>query len=987
MMIMKTRLSQKAIWLALIFICAPFLGNAREGWAQDLKVVVEGPPSQSVYVQPPGAKPVITRPNCQSYPYRNRLAIYSYLWHPQGKKIGNILGSDIRIEWSGNSFNASVFTSSAPCAILDVELDDKHQDISRTSSGNVFYLKAASSHLPITETLIIKGSVGVEFSDGTAAEAKIDEKREFYFHPCGQSGQPPAGQAGPCLGNEISAGNCVFVWTAPGTLSWKNSPQGEIAVDQNVPSAAAAKAIETSSGPLVIYQTGKAIRYKMYSGLSGDLTADGNAGQGNLKSVAFRPGLYGSRALIQAQSGGQVSYYMFIIDQWGNAGTTSQVGGTLSSNLSHMAVQYRSALYLFEFNPANGTLTCKDNFKGWTATIDTGIDGLIVPAATGGGAVVVYSKQNTVYSVLLFWTDGSQKEKIVLGSGTLLSADYTLQGPYGANGTALIRTSQNAADNVAFAMDIWGSLGTTGIIATHPSPAGGLPADPPAGFAGGGALPAGDCGSAADYDRDGFSDEYETKAGTDPCSDSSKPSIDLSIVLLLDKSGTMATDNKMEDAKTAAISSLANLNKTTEIGVIAYSGGCEERFPAVAEFSQDSVCLTQAIESIQPGGGTPMSPALFQAEEFLRKSAHGKRGLIVLLCGGQNECQPNETEAAKQIFQHQAPAKVTQIPEGHRFLRTMPGKSLFARLLGFLAPPAEAASAENFFQEASQVSPPQPTQEEPPAQEAAQTQKGGPDSIPPGQSPPEIVPEMLDASKGGMNNPPEGTPAPQNLAPVEYTDSCLTIAAGPEAAGPQAENIQMGVQISTIGFGLQNNPLALQALASVAQFGGGRSYDAQNLQRLTEVFNQAITQSPGFGGGVFISPSSKLKWPLVAALAFVLGSLILLVSILVIRRRGAARPGRDRGGLDVLLASGWRQSFRLKGSSVTIGRDVGNDVVVDDPEVSSRHVQIFISQGGYLLRDLGSTNGTSVNGQRISETYIYVGDEIKVGNSTIYLTP
>jgi hypothetical protein len=197
----------------------------------------------------------------------------------------------------------------------------------------------------------------------------------------------------------------------------------------------------------------------------------------------------------------------------------------------------------------------------------------------------------------------------------------------------------------------------------------------------------------------------------------------------------------------------------------------------------------------------------------------------------------------------------------------------------------------------------------------------------------------------------------------------------------------MGVQISTIGFGLQNNPLALQALASVAQFGGGRSYDAQNLQRLTEVFNQAITQSPGFGGGVFISPSSKLKWPLVAALAFVLGSLILLVSILVIRRRGAARPGRDRGGLDVLLASGWRQSFRLKGSSVTIGRDVGNDVVVDDPEVSSRHVQIFISQGGYLLRDLGSTNGTSVNGQRISETYIYVGDEIKVGNSTIYLTP
>jgi hypothetical protein len=45
-----------------------------------------------------------------------------------------------------------------------------------------------------------------------------------------------------------------------------------------------------------------------------------------------------------------------------------------------------------------------------------------------------------------------------------------------------------------------------------------------------------------------------------------------------------------------------------------------------------------------------------------------------------------------------------------------------------------------------------------------------------------------------------------------------------------------------------------------------------------------------------------------------------------------------------------------------IGRDVGNEIVINDSEVSRRHVRVFMQGANIVLEDLGSTNGTSVNG-------------------------
>ena len=58
--------------------------------------------------------------------------------------------------------------------------------------------------------------------------------------------------------------------------------------------------------------------------------------------------------------------------------------------------------------------------------------------------------------------------------------------------------------------------------------------------------------------------------------------------------------------------------------------------------------------------------------------------------------------------------------------------------------------------------------------------------------------------------------------------------------------------------------------------------------------------------------------------------------------------------------------FDLAKAVLTIGRDVSNDLVVSDAEVSRSHVRLTAKPDGYLAEDLASTNGTFVNGQRLT---------------------
>ncbi len=78
-----------------------------------------------------------------------------------------------------------------------------------------------------------------------------------------------------------------------------------------------------------------------------------------------------------------------------------------------------------------------------------------------------------------------------------------------------------------------------------------------------------------------------------------------------------------------------------------------------------------------------------------------------------------------------------------------------------------------------------------------------------------------------------------------------------------------------------------------------------------------------------------------------------------------------------VVISGFAHEFSEE--LVTIGRAPDNLIVIDDPSVSSRHAQLELKGDTYRLKDLGSTNGTRVNGQPITETTLRFDDRIRFG--------
>jgi predicted component of type VI protein secretion system len=74
--------------------------------------------------------------------------------------------------------------------------------------------------------------------------------------------------------------------------------------------------------------------------------------------------------------------------------------------------------------------------------------------------------------------------------------------------------------------------------------------------------------------------------------------------------------------------------------------------------------------------------------------------------------------------------------------------------------------------------------------------------------------------------------------------------------------------------------------------------------------------------------------------------------------------------------------FNLGGSNITIGRDINVEIVINIPEISRRHAQLRLEGGVYYLEDLGSTNGTFVNGQRLTAPHrMREGETIMLGEA------
>jgi len=77
-------------------------------------------------------------------------------------------------------------------------------------------------------------------------------------------------------------------------------------------------------------------------------------------------------------------------------------------------------------------------------------------------------------------------------------------------------------------------------------------------------------------------------------------------------------------------------------------------------------------------------------------------------------------------------------------------------------------------------------------------------------------------------------------------------------------------------------------------------------------------------------------------------------------------------------------SFDLIGDVISIGRDVANDIALDDGKVSRFHVRLTREGAGFTLEDLDSANGTTVNGQRITNLCpLSPGDRITLGTESV----
>src|SRR6476646_3083887 len=102
-----------------------------------------------------------------------------------------------------------------------------------------------------------------------------------------------------------------------------------------------------------------------------------------------------------------------------------------------------------------------------------------------------------------------------------------------------------------------------------------------------------------------------------------------------------------------------------------------------------------------------------------------------------------------------------------------------------------------------------------------------------------------------------------------------------------------------------------------------------------------------------------------------------------LRAHRGQSPHEDRVVPSLFVIQGRDQGtrFRLDGSTVTLGRGTSNAVQLHDTEVSREHAEFSRRGEQFFIRDLGSSNGTFVNGKQVKEQELASGDQLQLGRT------
>ena len=109
------------------------------------------------------------------------------------------------------------------------------------------------------------------------------------------------------------------------------------------------------------------------------------------------------------------------------------------------------------------------------------------------------------------------------------------------------------------------------------------------------------------------------------------------------------------------------------------------------------------------------------------------------------------------------------------------------------------------------------------------------------------------------------------------------------------------------------------------------------------------------------------------------------ITVRGVSKRGVVAPATTESAStqNPIIEINGTDRYILTGAVTVIGRGSASDIVLSDPGVSRRHLELQVTPNGVIARDLDTTNGTFVEGHRVAAATLVDGNTITIGNTTI----